>query len=308
MASPPDAMYKPPLSATKLTPHSAPLDAPSDHLNNPENEHISVAFVKGPKRKRLSKACDACHKSKRRCDGTGKFTPHCIEPGAQRYYASKTCTYTDAAGRPVPAPRNTNPERPVTAAVATVSPTGEAPPWAGHATAAAPPSTPQNGIERDPTIKRSRRGLPGDAPSPTQTSTSPDDFDSTVLDPATTHELVNIFFAHCNPQRMILHKPSFSANLSLNKVPRHLVLAVCAISAPLSKTVASKASHARLAGVPFFQEALSLMFDNSGRLLCEPCVSTAQALCLLEMHEVAASHSWTRHYRYFGRSYVRMSV
>ncbi len=117
-----------------------------------------------------------------------------------------------------------------------------------------------------------------------------------------------VFFAHCNPQRMILHKPSFSANLSLNKVPRHLVLAVCAISAPLSKTVASKASHARLAGVPFFQEALSLMFDNSGRLLCEPCVSTAQALCLLEMHEVAASHSWTRHYRYFGRSYVRMSV
>lgn len=107
---------------------------------------------------------------------------------------------------------------------------------------------------------------------------------------------------------MILHKPSFSANLSLNKVPRHLVLAVCAIAAPLSRTVASKASHARLAGVPFFQEALSLMFDNSGRLLCEPCVSTAQALCLLEMHEVAASHSWTRHYRYFGRSYVRMYV
>ena len=109
-----------------------------------------------------------------------------------------------------------------------------------------------------------------------------------------------VFFAHCNPQRMIIHKPSFSADLTLSKIPPYLVLTVCAVAAPLSKAVASKASHPRLAGVPFFQQALSLMFDNSGRLLCEPTVSTAQALCLLEMHEIAASHSWTRHFRYFG--------
>lgn len=43
------------------------------------------------------------------------------------------------------------------------------------------------------------------------------------------------------------------------------------------------------------------MFDASGRLLSEPSLATAQALCLLEMHEVAASHSWTKHYRYFGK-------
>ena len=101
---------------------------------------------------------------------------------------------------------------------------------------------------------------------------------------------------------MIIHKPSFSADLALNKVPVYLLLAVCAVAAPLSRAIASKASHPRLAGVPFFQDALNLMFDNSGRLLCEPTVSTAQALCLLEMHEIAASHSWTRHFRYFGTS------
>ncbi|KAI0352304.1 hypothetical protein OH77DRAFT_1485643, partial [Trametes cingulata] len=279
-------------ATTKLSSQSLPFSAPPDH--SPETDHISVAFVKGAKRKRLSKACDACHKSKRRCDGTA--------PCSNCYYASKNCTYTDAAGRPVPAPRNSNPERPVTAAIATVSPTSEPPPWAGQATAAGPPGGPQNGIERDPTTKRSRRGQPGGPSSPPSSSKAdglPDGYNSTLLDPATTHELVNIFFAHCNPQRMIIHKPSFSANLSLNRVPMYLVLAVCALAAPLSKSVASKASHARLAGVPYFQEALSLMFDNSGRLLCEPSVSTAQALCLLEMHEVAASHSWTRHYRYF---------
>ncbi|OSD03104.1 hypothetical protein PYCCODRAFT_1410100 [Trametes coccinea BRFM310] len=299
-SSPPESQQTFPRSqlptTTKLSPQSLPYSAPVDHGRLPENEHMSVAFVKGAKRKRLSKACDACHKSKRRCDGTA--------PCSNCYYASKNCTYTDAAGRPVPAPRNTNPERPITAAITTVSPTSEPPPWAGQATAAAPSISvgAQNGIERDPTSKRSRRGQPGSSASPTSASKSdgiPESYASSLLDPATTHELVQIFFAHCNPQRMIIHKPSFSSDLSLNKVPIYLLLAVCALAAPLHKTVASKASQARLAGVPYFQEALNLMFDNSGRLLSEPSVSTAQALCLLEMHEVAASHSWTRHFRYF---------
>ena len=109
-----------------------------------------------------------------------------------------------------------------------------------------------------------------------------------------------VFFAHCNPQRIIIHKPSFSADLTLSKVPPYLVLAVCAVASPMSKAVASKASQPRLGGVPFFQQALSLMFDSSGRLLCKPTVSTVQALCLLEMHEIAASHSWTRGFRYLG--------
>ena len=74
---------------------------------------------------------------------------------------------------------------------------------------------------------------------------------------------------------MIIHKPSFSADLGMSKLPPYLLLAVCAVAAPLSKnkSVLSKASHPRLAGVPFFQDALALMFDNSGRLLCEPSVA-----------------------------------
>ncbi|KAH9847276.1 hypothetical protein C2E23DRAFT_521339, partial [Lenzites betulinus] len=224
-SSPPEAQqasFKSQLPTPRLSPQSVPSGPPSDR-RHPESESMSVAFVKGPKRKRLSKACDACHKSKRRCDGTA--------PCANCYYASKNCTYTDAAGRPVPAPRNPNPERPITAAITTISPASEPLPWAEQATADAPPSAPQNGIERDPTSKRSRRGQPGGGSSPpsgSKTECSPERGNSALLDPATTHELVNIFFAHCNPQRMILHKPSFSAALSLNKVPLHLVLTVCA--------------------------------------------------------------------------------
>ena len=100
---------------------------------------------------------------------------------------------------------------------------------------------------------------------------------------------------------MIIHKPTFSAALAHDKVPTYLVLAVCALAAPWAKDIADKAPMPRLAGVPFFQEAVSIMFDSSGRLLSDASLATAQALCLLEMHEVAASHSWTKHYRYFGK-------
>lgn len=57
-----------------------------------DQQPLNISFAKGTKRKRLakvryhgchlanlahgllSKACDACHKSKRRCDGTGEYT------------------------------------------------------------------------------------------------------------------------------------------------------------------------------------------------------------------------------------------
>ncbi|KAM5534191.1 hypothetical protein V8D89_012098, partial [Ganoderma adspersum] len=261
------------------------FSTPPDGIS-PEQEKVSVAFVMGAKRKHLSKACDACHKSKRRCDGTASCS-NC-------YYASKTCTYTDAAGRPVPAPRNAPPERPAAAQPAT-----ETPPWAGQATLSSLPVNPQ-GVERDPTIKCSRnaQGAPDSSPLLSSKSSASSETFTYTSDPTITHELVNIFFAHCNPQQMIIHKPSFSANLTLSKIPPYLVLTLCTIAAPLPKAIACKASLPRLAGVPFFQQALSLMFDNSGKLLCEPTVSTAQALCLLEMHEIAASHSWTWHFRY----------
>ncbi|KAI0741923.1 hypothetical protein C8Q80DRAFT_1110511 [Daedaleopsis nitida] len=285
-------------TSSKSPPHNisfAPLpDHPRPVASAADGEQLSsVAFVKGGKRKRLSKACDACHKSKRRCDGTS--------PCSNCYYASKNCTYTDAAGRPVPAPRSLHSERTAGFPAATAHPANEPPPWAGHATLANPPVGPPSSIERDPTTKRSRRGsgAPDTSPPLVSKLDSLTEAGRQLLDPADAHELVNIFFAHCNPQRMVIHKPSFIADFGLNKVPNHLLLAVCAVAAPLSKSIASHASHARLAGVPYFQEALSLMFDQPGRLLCDPTVSTAQTLCLLEMHEIAASHSWTRQFRYF---------
>ncbi|OCH93645.1 hypothetical protein OBBRIDRAFT_885316 [Obba rivulosa] len=275
-------------SHQSMHPHPDPPQM-SDARDQP-----TIAFVKGTKRKRLSKACDACHKSKRRCDGTA--------PCSNCYFASKNCTYTDSNGRPVPAPRNANHERP--ALQLTPSPASDhAPPLPDI-----PLRDPLHEIveRREIPPKRSRAAVPPATPlssaspshgtpaiSPTGSPNRPD------VEPELMHELINLFFAHCNPQRLILHKPSFSAALSHDLVPNYLILAICAVAAPLSKNLETNEPYPRRAGVPFFDQAVKIMFDNGGRLLSVPCLATAQALCLLEMHEVAASHSWTKHYRYF---------
>ncbi|CAE7219601.1 unnamed protein product [Rhizoctonia solani] len=68
--------------------------SPAPSLNMPRAAGVSSRG----KRKRLSKACDSCHKSKRRCDGTS--------PCANCDFAGKPCVYTDANGRTVPPPRS----------------------------------------------------------------------------------------------------------------------------------------------------------------------------------------------------------
>ena len=80
--------------------HPPSMPPPQSSFRSPdEPDPFKISFLKGPKRKRLAKvcmrafnqaftaltpssstfryisqACDACHKSKRRCDGTGQLT------------------------------------------------------------------------------------------------------------------------------------------------------------------------------------------------------------------------------------------
>lgn len=95
-----------------------------------------------------------------------------------------------------------------------------------------------------------------------------------------------VFFTHCHPARLIIHKPTFTANLAHNRVPSYLLHAVCALAAPLSKQPHLRTTPSRFAGQPFAQEAQSLMFDGAGRLICERNLATAQALCLLQFHDI----------------------
>lgn len=95
-----------------------------------------------------------------------------------------------------------------------------------------------------------------------------------------------VFFTHCHPARIIIHKPSFSTALSHNQVPQYLIHAICALAAPLSKQPRIRTHPARFAGKRFAQEAMSIMFDGAGRVICAPNLATAQALCLLQIHDI----------------------
>ncbi|KAJ7449604.1 fungal-specific transcription factor domain-containing protein [Mycena latifolia] len=254
-----------------------------EHPDQPEDDDKSTAS-KGPKRKRLAKACTACHKSKRRCDGTA--------PCSNCYFASKPCHYTDASGRPVAAPHPGKPD-------ASKAPRGSSARSKIYSEDDRPrPSTSHDRLDGE--RRQSRKRVKNERPSAIQTQDASSDSvpvheDSAkdrvapvVLDHALTRELTNLFFTHIHPLNAIIHKPNFSASLSHNRVPSYLLYAMCALAAPLSRQPRIRTTPPRLSGRPFAHEAVSLMFDGSGdssHLLCDRNLITAQALCLLMAHD-----------------------
>ncbi|KII87438.1 hypothetical protein PLICRDRAFT_255310 [Plicaturopsis crispa FD-325 SS-3] len=289
--------------------HLAAGDAPRPDLQpgppepTADSDTLNVNFMKGPKRKRLAKACDACHKSKRRCDGTA--------PCSNCFYAQKTCTYTDASGRPVPAPRPARPTKPSPPPVLPEPP--QPPPQQGPYSAphaSYDPYSPESSTSarlppfaaRTYEIDNPRKRLRPDQRAPILLPTNPDvtllSDRHAELDPALTIELVNLFFTHCHPQRIMIHKPTFQVDLSQNRVPSYLLNAMCAVSARFSKQPRIRTNPPRIAGSPFAKDAIAMMFNEEGRLISEPTLATAQALCLLQIHDiVCAPSTWTTRYQ-----------
>ncbi|KAL0576447.1 hypothetical protein V5O48_005522 [Marasmius crinis-equi] len=217
-----------------------------------------------PKRKRLAKACDACHKSKRRCDG--------LLPCANCFYASKACTYTDNNGRPVPAPR-AMPEQPPHPQHSPQQPPQLPPqPYYPIATKRARQEGPSNVSQSQPVEIRAR--VPMD------------------LDASLTRELINLFFTHCHPIVATIHKPSFTNALSLKQVSPYLVFAICALSARFSKQPSLHATPDRFSGRAFADEAERLMFEDEdavGSLIVIPTLQVAQALNILSIYEILST-------------------
>ncbi|KAF9245240.1 fungal-specific transcription factor domain-containing protein [Melanogaster broomeanus] len=306
----------PPQSITFAPPNQPPPDGSHflmDTHQDTEKSEGNIAFMKGPKRKRLAKACDACHKSKRRCDGTA--------PCSNCYFASKKCTYTDASGKPVPAPRPFKPDRPESSTDARLA---HLPPYPDEGSSNSPSF---NGIliqggdivasqadsdddrGSNPRTKRFKNDLVNMS---TPSETPPRSFApplaasdrSLERDQALTRELVHLFFAYRQPQRMIIHQPTFLAALSHGTIPQYLLLAVCAVAAPLSKQPRLKTSPCRYAGEVFAREAFSLMFDNNKHLVCEQNLATAQALVLLQLYDRMGKSLWNGSYHQYALTIV----
>ncbi|TDL24071.1 hypothetical protein BD410DRAFT_786763 [Rickenella mellea] len=278
-------------------PGSSSNNPPTSSLLTEETEraNLSTAVFKGPKRKRLVKACDACHKSKRRCDGTA--------PCSNCYFASKDCKYTDASGNPVPAPNAGRPQRfavPTDPDLSPPSGAGQAVPQPYPAGAfdiiESPYLSPQDPAEiHSAPRKRLRwehdsRGIPIVLPPPvSQVGTSASTSQNQTGDPSIIRELTSLFFAHCHPHRLIIHQVSFYMDLSLDCVPLYLVNSICAMAAPFSSNPRIQMSPRRFAGHPFAQAARSQLFDENRNFVGTRTLYTAQALCLLQMYDLALS-------------------
>ncbi|KAJ2915446.1 hypothetical protein MD484_g4948, partial [Candolleomyces efflorescens] len=333
LASPYPAPFLP--SPPQHRPPQPPRD-PQRQDDMPQHEQPQPTAMRGAKRKRLAKLPAA----------TGGFDPppslpwpgH--DPTPSSFFASKQCTYTDASGRPVPAPHRfeaprTNVLGPPASDSRAQSYTNQPHPsqsiqqpdssrYSHHPRVSYPPSSgpststaDANDDERRNHRKRPRteRGdaippedLIIDGPVTTITMDRPAPVD---LDHGLTRELTNLFFTHCHPARAIIHKPTFAANLSHNRVPLYLLHAVCALAAPLSKQSRIRTNPSRFAGKPFAQEALSIMFDGAGRLVCEPNLAAAQALCLLQMHDILTKESnavWGSRYHVPSPEFISASL
>ncbi|KAI9464267.1 hypothetical protein F5148DRAFT_188149 [Russula earlei] len=303
---PPDRFQKdlPPSSAfPSPQPPSVPLTAHSSFRSSDEPDPFKISFLKGPKRKRLAKACDACHKSKRRCDGTA--------PCSNCYFAAKDCTYTDSSGRPVPAPlasKTDKPSRPGPSQSRrrsqkdSYSETPRSPSASTLPSKRGPPSTslqppPDTRDDYPEGSKRPRVGSVSSSHPPPESQahiplTPRSTFAATRFEVPVVRELVNLFFAHCHPHRLIFHQPTFMADVSLGRIPSYLLYALCALAAPFSKYPAVRTDPLRKAGFAYAETAEELMFDSHGRLSVDRNLVAAQALCLLESHQSIASSPW----------------
>lgn len=73
---------------------------PQQHHQQQQGQQQTTALVAtGKKRKRLQRACVACHKAKRRCDG-GLPCSNCD-------FSGRTCAYSDSQGKAVPPTKRT---------------------------------------------------------------------------------------------------------------------------------------------------------------------------------------------------------
>lgn len=118
------------------------------------------------------------------------------------------------------------------------------------------------------------------------------------LIPANSYRIA-VFFAHCHPHRLIIHFTSFYNNFVSNRVPQHLLYAVCALAAPLSKSPGVRVNPVREAGLKFADAAVAILFDSSGNLRLTE-IEAAQSLVLLQAYKIYREGDINGRHEYFG--------
>ncbi|WWC63776.1 uncharacterized protein I303_106381 [Kwoniella dejecticola CBS 10117] len=219
------------------------IEAKNDWQNSPQKTSPASdkmidkeeLTTKGRKRKRLAKACSACHKNKRRCDG--------FAPCSNCEFSNRPCLYVNAQGEPIPPPRtrdsSTVPARPVK----------------------------EDGKSADAAHERKtsgesnwsrRESIKDDADVLKRPSLGP--IQMVEQDSSLSAELIDIFFKRCAPLSTMFHSPTFQYRLYMNQVSPILLDVIYAFSSRLCENPAflstfSPSQPAHLRGEPFVHRA-----------------------------------------------------
>ncbi|WVQ81187.1 hypothetical protein IAT38_003309 [Cryptococcus sp. DSM 104549] len=182
------------------------------------NDDREELTTKGRKRKRLAKACSACHKNKRRCDG--------FAPCSNCEFSNRPCQYLNAQGETIPPPRTRDSSTNAPGKDREDGKTGRS----ESATSGG-----GGGHERRTSAESnwSRREsmVDGDTEMCRRPSMGP--LQLVEMDASLGAELVDIFLKRCMPLATMLHPPTFHYRLYLNQVSPLLLDIMYALAARL---------------------------------------------------------------------------
>ncbi|SPO28904.1 uncharacterized protein UTRI_05052_B [Ustilago trichophora] len=243
----------------------------------------TIYAATGRKRKRLQKACVACHKAKRRCDG-GLPCSNCD-------FSGRTCCYSDANGKMVlPTARVSNEAGQTPGAAhpgATLHPSeGLTPTYTGAASAPSPSGSDISGRVRANTLSSKSSPMSiATAGSRLEGVLSIDD-----VAPERRRDLISIFFSQIHPFSCVMDEISFLRDLSTSEVPAWLLMAMFALSARYEQGISEVERERRFSHGEAFARSARRMLQEEDQdgftLLDRPDVDLALTLCFLAAHEL----------------------
>ncbi|GAC99901.1 C6 transcription factor [Pseudozyma hubeiensis SY62] len=243
------------------------------------SDGTTIYAATGRKRKRLQKACVACHKAKRRCDG-GLPCSNCD-------FSGRTCCYSDSNGKMVlPTARVAN------EAGSSPGPAGHpgaslhppealTPTYGAIASASSPNGSEISGRARANTLssKSSPMSLPRMEGLPTIDDVAPE----------RRRDLISIFFSQIHPFSCVMDEISFLRDLSTSEVPAYLLMAMFALAARFEQGISEAERERRFAQGEAFARSARRMLQEEDQdgftLLDRPDVDLALTLCFLAAHE-----------------------
>ncbi|OCF38758.1 hypothetical protein I317_07464 [Kwoniella heveanensis CBS 569] len=213
----------------------AKRDAPAEEKPT-EKEELTT---KGRKRKRLAKACSACHKNKRRCDG--------FAPCSNCEFSNRPCLYLNAQGDPIPPPRTRD---------SSIAP-ARASKDDGNTKGSSSTHERKTSGESNWSRRDSIKDVDGE-PSSRRVTISPAQM--VEADPSLSAELIDIFFKRCAPLSTMFHPATFQYRLYLNQTSPILLDTIYALAArlcdnPSLLTTYPPQQPPHLRGEPFIHRA-----------------------------------------------------